>query len=127
MMKRNVIKMIWIALGTIFLVIGYIGIVLPVLPSFPFFLATLFCYGHSSERLKAWFIQSDLYKKNLESYVKKEGMLLKTKMSIIICVTLTMGIGLWFMRHLPIASGILAIVWLCHVLYFMFCVKTKKE
>lgn len=127
MMKRNVIKMIWMTLGTIFLVIGCIGMFVPILPSFPFFLATLFCFGHSSERLKEWFMQSDLYKKNLESYVRKEGMLLRTKLFILCCVTLTMGIGFWFMRHLPMASGILAIVWFCHVLYFMFCVKTKKE
>ena len=62
-MKYNPIKVIWIVLGTICLILGSIGIILPILPTVPFFLATLFCYGNSSETLKQWFINTRVYKK----------------------------------------------------------------
>lgn len=119
-------KSIFIILGTICFVLGSIGVVLPILPTTPFYLLTLFFYANSSERLHNWFINTKLYEKHLDSYVKGEGMLLKTKTSILISVTLLMGFGFYMMarKQIWIPCIILAIVWLAHVYYFIFRVKT---
>lgn len=116
----------WIALGCFTLALGTIGVVLPILPTVPFYLVTLFCFGKSSPRLHAWFTGTGLYKKHLESYVKKEGMLMKTKLSIVITVTLLMGFGFFMMarKSLWVPCGILAVVWIAHVIYFFGFVKT---
>ena len=53
-----------------------------------------FCFSQSSTRLHDWFTGTDLYKKNLESYVRKEGMQMKTKVSIVATVTLLMASGI---------------------------------
>ena len=84
-------KYFFAAAGCISLALGCIGIVLPILPTVPFFLLTLFCFSQSSTRLHDWFTGTDLYKKNLESYVRKEGMQMKTKVSIVATVTLLMA------------------------------------
>jgi conserved hypothetical protein len=126
-MKYNPIKVIWIVLGTICLILGSIGIILPILPTVPFFLATLFCYGNSSETLKQWFINTRVYKKNLESYVKKEGMNIKTKLSIIISVTIMMSIGFIMMKGVPVGRIIITVIWICHFIYFIFIVKTVRD
>ena len=126
-MKYNPIKVIWIVFGTICLILGSIGIILPILPTVPFFLATLFCYGNSSETLKQWFINTRVYKKNLESYVKKEGMNIKTKLSIIISVTIMMSIGFIMMKGVPVGRIIITVIWICHFIYFIFIVKTVRD
>lgn len=124
-------RIVFIILGCVCFGLGTVGVFLPVLPSTPFYLATLFFFANSSERLHKWFLGTKLYKKHLESFVKKRGMLLSTKLSIIIMVTLLMGFGFFMMarKGIRIPCIILAVVWICHIFYFVFRVKTisKKE
>lgn len=121
-------KIIFIVLGCICLALGTVGVVLPILPTVPFYLATAFCFANSSERLHNWFVNTGLYKKHLQSYVEKRGMLLKTKISIITTVTLLMGFGFFMMarKGIWVPCIILAVVWVCHIIYFVFGVKTIK-
>ena len=81
-------RLLWIILGFIGLGIGAVGVVLPMLPAFPFLLLAAFSFGKSSERLHKWFIGTKLYKNNLESYVKGQGMTLYTKIKVMVTVTL---------------------------------------
>ena len=124
-------KVIFIILGCICLALGTVGVFLPILPSTPFYLATLFFFANSSEKLHTWFLGTKLYKNHLESFVKKRGMLLKTKITIIATVTLLMGFGFFMMarKGIWIPCVILAVVWLAHIFYFVFRVKTitKEE
>ncbi|MBR1561744.1 MAG: YbaN family protein [Ruminococcus sp.] len=122
-------KIIFITLGCICLALGTVGVVLPILPTVPFYLATAFCFANSSERLHNWFVNTGLYKKHLQSYVEKRGMLLKTKISIITTVTLLMGFGFFMMarKGIWVPCIILAVVWVCHIIYFVFGVKTIKS
>ncbi len=84
-------RVIFVVLGCICFGLGTVGIFLPIIPTTPFYILTLFFFANSSEKLHDWFIGTGFYKKHLESYVKKKGMLLQTKISIITTVTLLMG------------------------------------
>ena len=127
-MANKSFKVFWLIIGFICLALGTIGVFLPVLPTVPFYLVTAFSFAKSSERLHNWFINTKLYKKNLESFVERKAMTLKTKLSILISVTLVMGFGFFMMarKGIWIPCIILAVVWLCHICYFMFRVKTEK-
>ena len=118
-------KILWITLGFIGLGLGAVGAVLPMLPAFPFLLLAAFSFGKSSERLHKWFIGTKLYKNNLESFVAGKGMTWRTKIKIMILVTLLMGFGfgLMFSKNLYIPCAILAGIWLFHIFYFIFGVK----
>lgn len=65
----------------------------------------------------------------LESFAKKRGMLLSAKISIITTVTLLMGFGFFMMarKGIWITCIILAVVWLAHIIYFVFRVKTVAK
>lgn len=120
-------KLIWIILGFLSLGIGAAGAVLPFLPTFPFLMLTLFCFAKSSRRLHQWFLGTKLYQNNLESYVRDRSMTVKTKVRIMVTVTVLMGFGFCMMGRVPLARMVLVLVWLCHVFYFLFRVRTIKR
>lgn len=121
----NIKKGIYITIGCIGAGLGALGAMLPFLPTFPFLMLAAICFGKSSERLNNWFRGTKLYKNNLESYVAGRGMTWKTKIRIMVLVTLMMLIGFIMMNQVMIGRIVLACVWLFHIFYFCFGVKTQ--
>ena len=122
-------RFLWIVLGCAGVGLGAVGAVLPLLPAFPFLLLAAFSFAKSSQRLHTWFVHTKLYRNNLESYVTHRAMTLRTKRRVMATVTLLMAFGftLMFLKGLYLPCGILAGVWVFHLLYFRFGVKTMED
>ena len=119
-------KILYVILGCTGLGLGALGAVFPVLPTVPFLMLAVFCFARSSEKLDRWFKGTKLYKDNLEDYVAGRGMTWKTKIRIMVTVTLLMSVGFVMMGLKGVIVGcvVLACVWLFHIVYFCFGVKT---
>ena len=119
-------KLLYIIIGCIGVGLGAVGAVVPMLPAFPFLMLAAFCFARSSEKLDRWFKGTKLYKDNLEDYVAGRGMTVKTKVRIMITVTLLMSIGFIMMGLKGIVAGciVLGCVWAFHIIYFIWGVKT---
>ncbi|WP_443769986.1 YbaN family protein [Anaerostipes sp.] len=126
-MKKNSFRFLWVVGGLLCLMLGTIGLILPILPTVPFYMATTFCFARSSEKLHQWFLGTEVYKKHLESFVKQKAMTMKTKCSIFVMVTIVMGFAFFMMKNVLIGRISLFLVWLFHLLYFFFRVRTINE
>lgn len=57
MLKRNrLVRLLWLSAGCLSLVLGIIGIVLPLLPTTPFLLLAAFCFARGSAKLHHWLV-----------------------------------------------------------------------
>ena len=119
-------RILYIILGCVGVGLGAIGAVVPMLPACPFLMLAAFCFARSSEKLDRWFKGTKLYQDNLADYVAGRGMTVKTKVRIMITVTLLMSIGFIMMGLKGIVTGciVLGCVWLFHIIYFIWGVKT---
>jgi uncharacterized membrane protein YbaN (DUF454 family) len=62
------IKPIYIVLGSLFVALGVVGIVVPGLPTTPFLLLASGCFLKSSKRLHDWLINHKLLSKYIRSF-----------------------------------------------------------
>ena len=121
-----VVRYVFLAIGAISFALGTAGIVLPLLPTVPFYMLTLFCLARGSERFHKMFLESSLYQKTVGAYERDKALTLRTKLSILASVTTIMAIGAYFSQNMPIALIVMGLVWVGHVIALAFIVKTKK-
>lgn len=122
-------RIAFIVLGCLSLALAVLGVVLPILPTVPFLALAAFCFAKSSDRLNNWLINTKFYQNNLADFKAGKGMTIKTKVRILVTVTLVMVVGLiaMLMKGVIVGSIVLGIVWLSHIYYFGFKVKTLEE
>ena len=121
-----VVRYIFLTIGAISFGLGTAGIVIPLLPTVPFYMITLFCLARGSEHFHRMFLESSLYQKTVGAYERDKALTLRTKLSILLSVSTIMAIGAYFSQDMPIALIVMAFVWIGHVIALVFIVKTKK-
>ena len=119
-------KILYMILGCAGVGLGAVGAIIPMLPAFPFLMLAAFCFARSSDKLHNWFVSTKLYQENLADFVAGKGMTKKTKVRIMVTVTLLMSVGFIMMGLKGIVTGcvVLGCVWLFHIIYFIFGIKT---
>ena len=103
-----------------------VGAVLPILPTTPFILVAAFCFARSSDRLNSWFKGTRVYKMVFEGYMTKRSMTLRAKLTILVPVTALLAVSFAMMSNVPVGRAIVAVVWVGHIVYFGFIVKTER-
>ena len=120
-------KLCYLALGMTGLALGALGAVLPLLPAFPFLL--LAAWG-SAKAATGWTAGSRapaLYRDNLADLAAGRGLTRGAKLRIMGTVTVLMAVGFWMMHAVLIGQIVLGCVWVGHLLYFLFGIKTAAQ
>jgi uncharacterized protein len=100
---QNAIRALWFIAGMICLFLGVIGIVLPILPATPFLLAAAACFCKSSSRMYNWLLNNRWFGEYIKNYKEGRGLPLKTKITALTVLWLTIGFSAIFLlnRLLP--------------------------
>ena len=123
---NRVLKGFLLIIGFISLIVGCIGIVIPVLPTTPFLILSYICFFKSSEKFNKWFVGTKLYKTYVADFVNKKGLTLKRKISIIIVADIFIITSMIIVRNFYMNIG-LSIIIIFKYWYFFFKIKTIKE
>ncbi|WP_288685425.1 YbaN family protein, partial [uncultured Brachyspira sp.] len=119
-------RILFIVLGFIFLGVGAVGIVVPILPTTPFLLLASFFFAKGSKRFHDWFLSTKLYKKYLESFVKSRAMTLKGKLTILIPVSCMLIITFILVDNIY-ARIVLVILFISKYVYFFTQIRTVSD
>jgi len=115
-----------IVLGSIFVVLGTIGVFVPVLPTTPFLLLAAACYGKGSKRLYNWLTNNRMFGKYIKNYREGKGIPLPTKIYALTLLWLSIGSSaLFFIDNLWIRVLLLVIA-ICVTIH-LITVKTASK
>jgi uncharacterized membrane protein YbaN (DUF454 family) len=107
--KMNLIKILLIVLGTLSLTIGIIGIVVPGLPSTPFFLLTAGLYIKSSDKLYQKLTANKFIGAYISDLHTKKGMTRRAKLISIGIMWLMIAISCIFLIN-PFAIKVIVVI-----------------
>ena len=105
--RQKIMRIVLFAVGSVSLVLGAIGIVLPVLPTTPFLLLALACYFRSSQRMTNWMLTNKYFGKYIKNYREGKGIPLKTKIFAISLLWITIVYSAFFIVPIWIVQIIL--------------------
>ena len=109
---EKLLKFIYIFLGILFLFIGLIGVVLPILPTTPFVLLASFFITKGSDRINNRFKKTKLYREYILNF-KENGLTKKQKIRIVLTADLMLLASGYFVNNF-------------HVQIFLFCLALIK-
>jgi uncharacterized membrane protein YbaN (DUF454 family) len=100
---RKVTRTLWFAVGLVCVVLGAIGMVLPILPTTPFLLAAAGCFCKSSTKMYNWLLNNRWFGDYIRNYREGRGLPLKTKITVLAFLWITIGVSTVFFlnRLLP--------------------------
>jgi uncharacterized membrane protein YbaN (DUF454 family) len=93
--SNKLVKGLLISAGSLSLMVGIVGILVPVLPTTPFLLLTALCYMRSSERLYNALLRNRLTGSYVRNYLEGLGMTVKTKVLTLTLLWLILGATIW--------------------------------
>lgn len=104
--SRTVRWVLW-AVGTLSLVLGLIGVVLPGLPTTPFILLSAACYAKASPRLHRWLTNHRLLGPMVRDWEQHRSLTRRTKTVAQLSMALMVGLSAWGLRERPVLVGVL--------------------
>ena len=117
-------KIFLILVGWIAVVLGVLGIFLPLLPTTPFLLLASACFARGSKRMHNWLQTNRVFGKYLRNYENGYGIPLRAKIWILIFMWCSMGYSLWKLQHLLPLQILLVAIGACVTVYLTRFVPT---
>ncbi|MFB1050968.1 YbaN family protein [Paraliobacillus sp. JSM ZJ581] len=118
-------KAIYIFFGFIFMSIGFLGVILPLLPSIPFLIIASICFFRGSDRLDTWFKGTKLYQKEVEPFLRERALTLRKKIWINIMADSMILLSVFIVDYVWLKILLILIAFYKHY-YFIFHIRTIK-
>ena len=107
---------LWLAAGGICFVLGWVGMVLPMMPGFVFLLAAVFCFARGNPALERWLLEHDQFGPPLNDWFERRAISRKAKRSAVIAIAIAAVLAAWMLSFplllVPLASMSAAAAWI---------------
>ena len=120
------LRVLFFCLGCLFVGLGAIGVLLPLIPTTPFLLLAAACYARSSKRFYDWLLANRIFGPTIRQWQESGSVAFKTKVVAIVLLVMTLGssvvffVPLWPVKGLLVAIG----AW---VIYFLVRLPTAPS
>lgn len=118
-------RTILIIIGWLAVVLGTLGVVLPLLPTTPFILLAAWCFARSSPRFHHWLLYRSWFGGYLRHWQKHRAMPPSAKPRAIAVILITFAISLWMVKMMWVRILLLGI--LTCLLIFMWRIPVVDE
>ncbi len=123
-MKKNIQKYLLIILGWLCVILGLIGVVLPILPTTPFMILALSLFAKSSPRFHKMLLENPYIGKDLKQWEESKTISPRSKKKAMIIITLTFAISIAVLHQKPLLQ--IMLLTLCTLLLtYMWRLKEK--
>ncbi|MDQ3049355.1 MAG: DUF454 family protein [Bacteroidota bacterium] len=92
----TITRAVWIVLGFIFVGVGIIGYITPMMPGLVFFLIATFCFAKGSRKFLRMLISNKYVGHHILDFKKGRGMTVRTKLVAIIMMLTSMFISAFY-------------------------------
>ncbi len=109
-MLKKLVKTLFLFIGIVSLVLGFIGIFLPLLPTTPFILLAAYCFAKSSERFHRYIMQHKLFGRMVTDFYEKKVISTKNKIIALTLMWITLSLSvIFFMPYIWVKLVVLGI------------------
>ena len=125
--KNPIAKILWILLGSFFVMIGAIGAVVPGLPTTLFLILAAACYIRSSQKLYDWLIANENFGPYLRDYREGKGIPKRAKKIALVMMTIFVGYAVLFALDDLIVRIVVLVLGMIGFYYVAYRVPSAKE
>ena len=124
--ENKYMRMLLNILGTIFVILCILGIILPVMPGTIFLILATACYIRSSDRMYNWLINNKLFGRFARMYFEERAMPMSAKIIASVMMWTSVISSLFILESL-IVKLIFVMIAIGVTLYFVSLKTLKKE
>lgn len=124
-MKR-INKLLLLLLGMFFVMLGAVGMFLPVLPTVPFLLVALWCFARSSEKFHQWLYHHHMFGPVLQQWEKYKVIPFRAKFIAITSMVISAAYVIFF-TYAPIYVIILMLAFMGYGIVFILTKPSIRE
>ena len=93
-MLSHAARLTWLVIGLLALVLGVLGIFLPLLPTTPLVLLAAFAFARSSDRLHQWLLEHDIFGSLIADWRRHGAISRSAKVGSVVAMVVVLVISL---------------------------------
>ncbi len=117
--RSKILRVIFLIVGFISFGLGTVGIILPILPTTPFYLLAAFCFVRGSNKFANWFLNSKFYKNHVGNFAKHRVMTIYGELILLTFVSTLLLTSMWFINSFAMCIVFPCLI-ACKYGYFVF-------